>query len=140
MLICTGVRAGGGPYRYSGANSALAVDRNKSATAALAMGFNISEATVVSTASIANTSGIPSGVRHPQAWVMPVKGGGIKSYKRTDIQIDGAAVGRTGTETPCDLDFETEETTLSTAHSPASAGAPSFRGGQESPQESETSP
>lgn len=42
MLICTGVRAGGGPYRYSGANSALAVDRNKSATAALAMGFNIS--------------------------------------------------------------------------------------------------
>ena len=96
MLICTGVRAGGGPYRYSGANSALAVDRNKSATAALAMGFNISEATVISGASIANTSGIPSGVRHPQAWVLPVKGGGIKSYKRTDILIDGAAVGELG--------------------------------------------
>lgn len=96
MLICTGVRAGGGPYRYSGANSALAVDRNKSATAALAMGFNISAATVISGASIANTSGIPSGVRHPQAWVLPVKGGGIKSYKRTDILIDGAAVGELG--------------------------------------------
>jgi len=96
MLICTGVRAGGGPYRYSGANSALAVDRNKAGTAALAIGFNISEATVVAGESIANTSGIPAGVRHPQAWVLPVKGGGIKSYKRTDILIDGAAVGELG--------------------------------------------
>lgn len=96
MLICTGVRAGGGPYRYSGANSALAVDRNKFATAALAMGFNLGAATVVSSASIANASGIPAGVRHPQAWVLPVKGGGIKSYKRTDILIDGTAVGELG--------------------------------------------
>ncbi len=96
MLICTGVRAGGGPYRYSGANSALAVDRNKFATAALALGFNIGEATVVSGASIANTSGIPSGRRHPQAWVMPVKGGGIGSYRRTDIAVNGAADGELG--------------------------------------------
>lgn len=96
MLICTGIRAGGGPYRYSGANSALAVDRNKAASAALAMGFNLGEATVVAGESIANTSGIPAGVRHPQAWVLPVNGGGIKSYKRTDILIDGAAVGELG--------------------------------------------
>jgi chromosome partitioning protein len=54
-------------------------------------------------------------------------------------EIDGAAVGRTGTETPGDLDFESEEATLSTAHSPASTGATSFLGRQESPQESETS-
>jgi hypothetical protein len=96
MLICNGVRAGGGPMRYHGGNSALAVDRARFATAALAMGFNLGEATVVAGVSIANASGIPAGVRHPQAWVLPIKGGAIKSYRRGGVTVAASATGEMG--------------------------------------------
>lgn len=96
MLIGNGVRAGGGPMRYHGGNSALAVDRARFATAALAMGFNLGEATVVAGESIANAYGIPAGVRHPQAWVLPVKGGAIKSYRRAVVSVESSANGEMG--------------------------------------------
>jgi len=96
MLICNGVRAGGGPMRYHGGNSVLAVDRARFATAALAMGFNVSEATVVAGESVANAYGIPAGVRHPQAWVLPVKGGAIKSYRRAVASVEASANGEMG--------------------------------------------
>lgn len=96
MLIGNGVRAGGGPMRYHGGNSALAVDRAPFATAALAMGFNLGEATVVAGESVSNAYGIPAGVRHPQAWVLPVKGGAIKSYRRAVASVDATAGGEMG--------------------------------------------
>jgi len=94
MLLANGVRAGGGPYRFSGGAGALALERASAASPALALGFNIGEATVVSGVSIANLNGIPSGT--PRGWVMPVKGGAIKSYRRADVAISGAAVAELG--------------------------------------------
>lgn len=94
MLLANGVRAGGGPYRFSGGAGALAIERTRSASPALALGFNIGEGTVVGGASIANIHGIPSGTA--RGWVLPVKGGAIKSYRRTDIAIDGDATGELG--------------------------------------------
>jgi len=94
MLLANGVRAGGGPYRYSGAAGALAIERTRAASPALAMGFNVGEATVVSGASVANIHGIPSGT--VRGWVMPVKGGALKSYRRTDVAVNGAAAGELG--------------------------------------------
>lgn len=94
MLLANGVRAGGGPYRFSGGAGALALERASAASPALAMGFNIGEATVVGGVSIANLNGIPSGT--PRGWVMPVKGGAIKSYRRADIAVNGAAQAELG--------------------------------------------
>ena len=94
MLLANGVRAGGGPYRFSGGAGALAIERARAASPALALGFNIGQATVVAGESIANIHGIPSGT--PRGWVLPVKGGAIKSYRRTDIAVDGAASGELG--------------------------------------------
>lgn len=94
MLLANGVRAGGGPYRYSGAAGALAIERARAASPALAMGFNVGEATVVGGASVANIHGVPSGTA--RGWVLPVKGGAIKSYRRTDVAVDGAAAGELG--------------------------------------------
>ena len=94
MLLANGVRAGGGPYRFSGGAGALALERASAASPALALGFNTGEGTVVSGVSIANLNGIPSGT--PRGWVMPVKGGAIKSYRRADVSISGAAVAELG--------------------------------------------
>jgi len=94
MLLANGVRAGGGPYRFSGVAGALALERASAASPALAMGFNIGEATVVGGESIANRNGIPSGT--PRGWVMPVKGGAIKSYRRADIAVSGSAQAELG--------------------------------------------
>ncbi len=94
MLLANGVRAGGGPYRFSGGAGALAIDRARAASAALAMGFSAGEATVVAGESVANIHGIPSGTR--RGWVLPVKGGAIKSWRRADIGVDGAAAGELG--------------------------------------------
>lgn len=82
--------------RYNGGNSVLSVDRAPFATFALAMGFNLSEATAVAGESISNVYGIPSGVRHPQAWVLPVKGGAIKSYRRGGLELGATVVGEMG--------------------------------------------
>lgn len=94
MLLANGVRAGGGPYRFSGGAGALAVERASAASPALALGFNVSEATVVGGASVANIHGIPSGT--VRGWVMPIKGGAVKSYRRTDVAVDGVATGELG--------------------------------------------
>ena len=94
MLVVNGVRAGGGPCRYSGGAGALAIDRAKDAAFALALGFNAGEATVVAGEGIANVYGIPAGT--PRGWVLPVKGGAIKSWRRSDIAVDGAAAGEMG--------------------------------------------
>lgn len=96
MLIANGVRAGGGPMRYHGGVGPLAVDRPRFAQFALAVGFNLSEATVVAGASISDSFGIPAGVRHPQSWVMPIKGGGIKSFRRAVARVDASADGELG--------------------------------------------
>lgn len=94
MLLANGVRAGGGPYRFSGGAGALAIERARAASPALAMGFNVGEATVVSGASVANIHGIPSGTM--RGWVLPVKGGALKSWRRTDVAVDGSAAGELG--------------------------------------------
>ena len=94
MLLANGVRAGGGPYRFSGGAGALAIERASAASHALALGFNIGEATVVASASISNIHGIPSGTS--RGWVLPVKAGAIKSYRRADIDVDGTAAGELG--------------------------------------------
>lgn len=94
MLLANGVRAGGGPYRFSGGAGALAIERARAASPALALGFNIGEGTVVGGVSVSNIHGIPSGTA--RGWVLPVKGGAIKSYRRTDIAMDGAATGELG--------------------------------------------
>lgn len=96
MLLCNGVRAGGGPYRRSGGAGALAIERSQFAAAALAYGFNCGEATVVSGEGIASAAGIPYGVRHPQAWVLPVKAGAIRSYRRGSATVAASAVGEMG--------------------------------------------
>lgn len=94
MLLANGVRAGGGPYRFSGGAGALALERARAASPALALGFNIGEATVVGGESISNIHGIPSGT--PRGWVLPVKGGALKSWRRTDVAVDGTAAGELG--------------------------------------------
>ncbi len=94
MLLANGVRAGGGPYRFSGGAGALALERASAASPALALGFNIGEATVVAGESVSNIHGIPSGT--VRGWVMPVKGGALKSYRRTDVAVDGSAAGELG--------------------------------------------
>lgn len=94
MLLANGVRAGGGPYRFSGGAGALAIERASAASSALALGFNLGEATVVGGESISNIHGIPSGT--PSGWVLPVKAGAIKSYRRTDVKVDGVAGGELG--------------------------------------------
>lgn len=94
MLLANGVRAGGGPYRFSGGAGALAIERAQAASPALALGFNIGEATVVSGESVSNIHGIPSGT--PRGWVLPVKGGALKSYRRTDMAVDGSAAAELG--------------------------------------------
>lgn len=94
MLLGNGVRAGGGPYRFGGGAGALAIERAGAASPALAMGFNVGAATVFSGASVANIHGIPSGT--PRGWVLPVKGGAIKSYRLVDAAVNGAALGELG--------------------------------------------
>lgn len=82
--------------RYHGGAGALAVGRPNFAQFALAIGFNLSEATVVAGESVSNSFGIPAGVRHPQAWVLPVKGGGIKSFRRAVASVEASADGELG--------------------------------------------
>lgn len=94
MLLANGVRAGGGPYRFSGGAGALAIERASAASPALALGFNIGAATVVSGVSISNIHGIPSGT--VRGWVMPVKAGAVKSWRRTNVAVDGTATAELG--------------------------------------------
>lgn len=110
MLLANGVRAGGGPMRFNGGNSALAVERSYFSTLALIQGFNVSEATVVAGQSIANTSGRPSGVRHPQAWVLAVKGGGFKSFRRAKADLTGSALAELGFPRQAAADMALEAT------------------------------
>lgn len=46
---------------------------------------------------IANAqASVPQGVRPPIAWLMAREGGGISSYRRTDVTVDGNATGELG--------------------------------------------
>lgn len=95
MLIGNGVRAGGGPYRWLGGAGPLAVERALN----LGPGSQRSSRVGEGLQGTAVSSGRPSGVRHPLAWLMPTSAGGMKSYRRTDISIAGTgdgALGRNG--------------------------------------------
>lgn len=97
MLIGNGVRAGGGPYRYRGGAGALAIER------ALALNPGSARSSRVGQGLNGTAlSGRPSGVRHPQAWLMPCSPGGAKSYRRTGLTISAlgdGALGRNGAGT-----------------------------------------
>lgn len=47
-------------------------------------------------ASISNLSSFPSGARHPQAWVMPQKAGGLSSRNNTKVSIISSGAGQIG--------------------------------------------
>lgn len=74
MLVGNGVRFGGSPLRFSGQAGTSAAERASKTEGASIKNFHLGQATTQ-----AKKDGIPSGVRHPVAWLMPVKPGAIAS-------------------------------------------------------------
>lgn len=87
MLVGDGVRFGGQPMRTLGGAAAGAVERSRWALSGATGNFFAGEATVVAGASIADQNGFPSGVEHPYAWKMSIKGGGLACFN--GIQGEG---------------------------------------------------
>ena len=99
MLVGSGVRLGGGPFRSLGAPLANVTDRANWSTPGALLNLHAGEATVIEGASISDRNGYPSGLRHPASWSMGIKPGAMTTRKNavgTSSMSVALAGGRNG--------------------------------------------
>jgi hypothetical protein len=94
MLINGGVRIGGGPLRFQSSGATVhAVERHCWTSAGAARNLSAGAARVT---GVTNRAGRPDGYRHPGAWIMPPKPGGLSVYGTIAGVGSFAAAGTAG--------------------------------------------
>lgn len=96
-LIGNGYRDTANPMNWLGGPSTFAQDAAHRRVDGNQKNWYIGQATVIAGISIANKSGRPEGTRHPHAWVMPPKAGGMAARRTitgsSDITSANLAAG-----------------------------------------------